>query len=131
MWGNEAHIAPELHSLLGSTLRQRQTTTIKMDYSKQGVFELGVLGFEVLIGSGPIEGYPASCTDRDGVVHYSDDQIAPIIDHQQANPHDQETAITREQEEMLRRAVSCDPSRRPSLDEMIDCFDTDGSLRLC
>jgi len=135
-WGNDAHIAPELHSLLGSTLKKRRAATIEMDYSRQGVFELGVLAFEVLIGSGPIEEYPSSVTNREGVVEYSDDRIASIIDRQ---PPPSSTAttttttttiITREQEAMLKLAVSCDASRRPSLEEMIDCFDRDRSLRM-
>ena len=133
-WGNDAHTAPELHSLLQPALSQRRAAMIEMDYSKQGVFELGVLAFEVLIGSLPIAGYPGTCTNRQGVVEYADTRIPSIIE-QQVNQQQQRqssdtTTITREQEEILKRAVSCDPSRRPTLQEVIDCFDPDQSLRL-
>ena len=171
MWGNAAHIAPELHSALGSAIisqQQRSSSSssssresrggrveVEVDFSKQGSFELGVLGFEVLTGAGPIDEYPASCTDgREGKVEYADSRIASIIDTQrrQLERHRQRLRdssssstsssgageeeaeewemITEEQEEMLRRAVSSDASRRPSLDEMIDCFDRDRTLRL-
>jgi len=133
-WGNDAHTAPELHSLLQPALSQRRAAMIEMDYSKQGVFELGVLAFEVLIGSVPIAGYPGTCTNRQGVVGYADTRIPSIIE-QQVNQQQQRqasdtTAITREQEAILKRAVSYDPSRRPTLQEVIDCFDPDQSLRL-
>jgi len=133
-WGNDAHTAPELHSRLQPALSQRRAAMIEMDYSEQGVFELGVLAFEVLIGSVPIAGYPGTCTNRQGVVEYADTRIPSIIE-QQVNQQQQRqssdmTTITREQEEILKRAVSCDPSRRPTLQEVIDCFDPDQSLRL-
>jgi len=133
-WGNDAHTAPELHSRLQPALSQRRAAMIEMDYSKQGVFELGVLAFEVLIGSVPFAGYPGTCTNRQGVVEYADTQIPSIIE-QHANQQQQRqssdtTTITREQEAILKRAVSCDPSRRPTLQEVIDCFDPDQSLRL-
>ena len=177
MWGNAAHIAPELHSALGSAIisqQQRSSSSssssresrggrveVEVDFSKQGSFELGVLGFEVLTGAGPIDEYPASCTDgREGKVEYADSRIASIIDTQRrqlerhrqplrdassssssssstssssragAGEEEEWEMITEEQEEMLRRAVSSDASRRPSLDEMIDCFDRDRTLRL-
>jgi len=133
-WGNDAHTAPELHSRLQPALSQRRAAMIEMDYSKQGVFELGVLAFEVLIGSVPIAGYPGTCTNRQGVVEYTDTRIPSIIElqgnQQQQRQASEPTTITGEQEAILKRAVSCDPSRRPTLQEVIDCFDPDQSLRL-
>jgi len=117
-WGNAAHIAPELHSALGSAKKARMEHKVELDYSRQSVFELGVLGFEIVIGSHPVSGYPSSVTSRSGVVEYGDDAIAQISSDR----------IGSEQASMLRRAVSCDASRRPSLDELIRCFDATGEL---
>ena len=122
MWGNQAHIAPELHSALGhathaqsrsspTTLRRLE---IEIDYSRQPVFELGVLAFEIVLGTTPIDDYPASVTDRTtGTVRYNDSEIARI-------PTDR---LGVEHASMLRRMVSCDPSHRPSLEDVLAFFD--------
>ena len=123
MWGNQAHIAPELHSSLGSALAStriaRGRQEVELDYSRQSVFELGVLAFEIVNGDLPVSGYPFSVTSQSTrVVEYCDADIARISPYQ----------LREEQASMLRRAVSCDPSRRPSLDELIRCFDPTGEL---
>ena len=123
MWGNQAHIAPELHSSLGSALAStriaRGRQEVELDYSRQSVFELGVLGFEIVNGDLPVSGYPGSVISQStGMIQYGDDHIARISPDQ----------LGEEQASMLRRAVSCDPSRRPSLDELIRCFDPTGEL---
>jgi len=118
-WGNPSHIAPELHSALGSATRSHQRQEVELDYSRQSVFELGVLAFEIVNGCHPVEGYPFSVTSRStGRIEYGDDDIARISADQ----------LGSEQASMLRRAVSCDASRRPSLDELIRCFDPEGDL---
>jgi len=118
-WGNPSHIAPELHSALGSAMRARGRQEVELDYSRQSVFELGALGFEIVNGCHPVSGYPGSVTSRaTGRVQYGDDDIAQI------SP----VRLSSEQAPMLRRAVSCDASRRPSLDELIQCFDPTGEL---
>ena len=123
-WGNQAHIAPELHSALGSALApalraERRQEEVELDYSRQSVFELGVLAFEIVNGDLPVSGYPFSVTSQSTrVVEYCDADIARISPYQ----------LSEEQASMLRRAVSCDPSRRPSLDELIRCFDPTGEL---
>jgi len=118
-WGNPSHIAPELHSALGSAMRANRRQEVELDYSQQSVFELGVLGFEIVNGGHPIAEYPFSVTSRStGRVEYGDDEIAQISDDR----------LGSEQASMLRRAVSCDASRRPSLDELIRCFDPEGEL---
>jgi len=118
-WGNASHIAPELHSALGSATRARREVRVELDYSRQSVFELGVLAFEIVNGSHPVEGYPFSVTSRStGMIEYGDDDIARISADR----------LVSEQASMLRRAVSCDASRRPSLDELIRCFDPEGDL---
>jgi len=92
---------------------------VELDYSRQSVFELGVLAFEIVNGSHPVEGYPGSVTSRStGRIEYGDDDIARIS----------EDRLGSEQASMLRRSVSCDASRRPSLDELIRCFDPEGDL---
>ena len=92
---------------------------MELDYSRQSVFELGVLGFEIVNGCHPVEGYPFSVTSRStGRIEYGDDDIAQISADR----------LGSEQASMLRRAVSCDASRRPSLDELIRCFDETGEL---
>jgi len=123
MWGNQAHIAPELHSSLGSALAStriaRGRQEVELDYSRQSVFELGVLAFEIVNGDLPVSGYPFSVISQStGTVEYCDADIARISPNR----------LSEEQASMLRRAVSCDPSRRPSLDELIRCFDPTGEL---
>jgi len=118
-WGNPSHIAPELHSALGSAMRTNRRQEVELDYSRQSVFELGVLGFEIVNGSHPVSGYPFSVTSRStGVVEYGDDAIGEISAER----------LGSEQASMLRRAVSCDARDRPSLDELIRCFDATGEL---
>jgi len=118
-WGNVSHIAPELHSALGSAMRARGRQEVELDYSRQSVFELGALGFEIVNGCHPVEGYPFSVTSRaTGRVQYGDDDIARISPDR----------LGSEQASMLRRAVLCDASRRPSLEELIRCFDPTGEL---
>jgi len=118
-WGNASHIAPELHSALGSAMRGRKETRVELDYSRQSVFELGALGFEIVNGCHPVSEYPFSVTSRaTGRIEYGDDDIAQISADR----------LGSEQASMLRRAVSCDASRRPSLDELIRCFDETGEL---
>jgi len=119
-WGNAEHIAPELHSAVGSATRARREVRVELDHSRQSVFELGVLGFEIVNhGSHPIEDYPGSVTSRStGRIEYGDGDIAQISADR----------LGSEQASMLRRAVSCDASRRPSLDELIRCFDPTGEL---
>jgi len=118
-WGNQSHIAPELHSALGSAMRARSEVRVELDYSRQSVFELGVLAFEIVNGYHPISEYLVSVTSRStGRIEYGDDDIARISPDR----------LGSEQASMLRRAVSCDASRRPSLDELIRCFDPEGDL---
>ena len=118
-WGNPQHIAPELHSALESAMGANRRQEVELDYSRQAVFELGVLGFEIVNGCHPVLEYPGSVTSRaTRTVQYGDDDIAQISPDR----------LGSEQASMLRRAVSCDPSRRPSLDELIRCFDRTGEL---
>jgi len=118
-WGNASHIAPELQSALGSAVRANLRQEVELDYSRQSVFELGVVGFEIVNGCHPVEGYPFSVTSPStGRVQYGDGDIAQISADR----------LGSEQASMLRRAVSCDASRRPSLDELIGCFDPTGEL---
>ena len=120
-WGNASHIAPELHSALGSAMKANRRQEVELDYSRQSVFELGVLGFEIVNGCHPVSGYPFSVTSRStGRVQYGDDAIAQISPYR----------LGEEQASMLRRAVSCDASRRPSLYELIRCFDPTGELEV-
>jgi len=92
---------------------------VELDYSRQSVFELGVLAFEIVNGYHPISEYLVSVTSRStGRIEYGDDDIARISPDR----------LGSEQASMLRRAVSCDASRRPSLDELIRCFDPEGDL---
>ena len=127
MWGNPAHIAPELHSALGGAIISQRSSSaswrldVEMDYSRQSVFELGVVAFEVILGVGPIEDYPRSSTNgMTGIVRYNDSEIAHI-------PHDR---LGVDQSSMLRRMVSCDASRRPSLEDVVALFDPAGEFLL-
>jgi len=128
MWGNQAHIAPELHSALNhAILAQRSSPKashrleIEIDFSGQPVFELGVLAFEIVLGTTPIDDYPASVTDRTtGAVRFKDSKIARIPTYR----------LGVDQASMLRRMVSCDPSRRPSLEAVLSFFDPHREYRL-
>jgi len=119
-WGNQAHIAPELHTALKSTIiaqrTSREARAVELDYSRQAVFELGVIGFEIVTRDGPIAEYPSSVTNgATGEVRFSDDEIARIGVER----------LGEDESSMLRRMVSCDPRRRPRLEEVIECFDRD------
>jgi len=119
MWGNEAHIAPELHSALNAAKASGRAMQVELDFSKQAVYELGIVGYEVVTGEGPLNGeYPSSLVARgsrgaSSRIEYGDDQITLI----------REERLEREQASMLKRMVACDPSRRPSLVEVLKCFD--------
>ena len=118
-WGNVKHIAPELHSALALAMRANQRQEVDLDYSRQSVFELGVLAFEIVNGCHPVPGYPFSATSLfGGMIKYGDDGIARISPDR----------LGSEQASMLRRAVSCDARDRPSLDELIRCFDATREL---
>jgi len=117
-WGNASHIAPELQSVLVSAQQARRRQEVELDYSRQSVFELGALGFEIVNGCHPVAGYPFSVTSPSGRVRYGDGDIGQISADR----------LGLEQASMLRRAVSCDASHRPSLDELIECFDPTGEL---
>jgi len=118
-WGNASHIAPELQSAVGSAQRARGRQEVELDYSRQSVFELGALGFEIVNGCHPVAGYPNIFTSPStGRVQYGDGDIGQISADR----------LGSEQASMLRRAMSCDASRRPSLDELIRCFDPTGEL---
>ena len=120
-WGNPAHIAPELHSALGSAMRANRRQEVELDYSRQSVFELGVLAFEIVNRDHPVSGYPYSITAQStGIVEYGDDDIARIS----------RDRLGEEQASMLRRAVSCDASRRPSLEDVVALFDPAGEFLL-
>jgi len=85
------------------------------------VFELGVLAFEIVLGTTPINDYPASVTDRaTGAVRFKDSEIARIPTYR----------LGVDQASMLRRMVSCDPSRRPSLEAVLAFFDPHREYRL-
>jgi serine/threonine protein kinase len=60
-WGNTPHIAPEL--LLEYQRVQVESGPARLDFSKQPVFELGVLAYEICAGEHPFEDYPASLDD--------------------------------------------------------------------
>jgi hypothetical protein len=55
-WGNDGHVAPELYAEF--LLARADGRAAAIDFSKQPVFELGVLTYEILGGAHPIDGYP-------------------------------------------------------------------------
>jgi len=123
LWGNPHHIAPELHSTLGAAMNAqrsaREACGVELDYSKQAVFELGVLGFEIVNGSGPIDGYPESVANRTTrTVRYDDSHIAEI-------PRDR---LRADLGAMLRTMVSFDARQRPSLGDVLALFDPEGEF---
>jgi serine/threonine protein kinase len=69
LWGNQAHVAPELLREHQRVLRHGGTATF--NFSKQATFELGVLAYEICAGEHPIGGYPA-------VVDYTEEDVVPF-----------------------------------------------------
>jgi serine/threonine protein kinase len=112
LWSSTAHIAPEVHEAIDvATHRAREsrsTLAVSVDYSKQAVFELGVLTCEILTGgNGLIPNYLLNPT-ANGASH---DTLSP-----------NRFVLGREQSEMLRRAVTRDPEARPTVEQMMECF---------
>jgi serine/threonine protein kinase len=69
LWGNPAHVAPEL--LREHQRVRRHGGTATFNFSKQATFELGVLAYEICAGEHPIDGYPA-------VVDYTEEDVVPF-----------------------------------------------------
>ena len=111
-WGNPSHIAPELHTQVNVAVNARKRQLIDLDYSKQSIYELGVLVYNIVDGNGPIIDYPSSCTERSGAVVYSDKEIMDI----------QPDALDPALAQLVKRAVSFDPRNRPQLQEVYEAF---------
>jgi hypothetical protein len=65
LWGNPLHAAPELQL---EHIRVRHSGgNARFDFSKQPVFELGVLAYEICAGEHPVASYPAvlECAEAD------------------------------------------------------------------
>lgn len=108
-WGNPSHIAPELHTALNAAVRAKKRELIELDYSHQAVFELGVLGYELVLADGPVVNYPGSCqSGAMGAVSYNDSLVQEIPGE----------ALDPELAALLRGAVACQPEDRPTLDEL-------------
>ena len=69
LWGNPAHAAPELQAEHARV--RRQGGAARLDFSKQAVFELGVLAYEVCTGVHPVLDYPM-------VLEYGPEDIAAL-----------------------------------------------------
>jgi serine/threonine protein kinase len=93
--GNFQHRSPEVINDF--------TSVQPLCFSKQASFELGVLGYEVLLGGHPMHSYP---TAYGMPVQYADDQIAVIKEEFCGNVR---------LRELLRQLVVCDAMRRETL----------------
>ncbi len=101
LWGNPAHIAPELHNAC-----QHDEP---IPFAGQAVFELGVLILEVALGGEhPLPGYPDAFEDRAARVVGYDTPSFPDM------PNVSPALMT-----LLTRMISCNPADRPSLSEVI------------
>jgi serine/threonine protein kinase len=69
LWGNPAHAAPELHAEQARV--RRQGGVARLDFSKQPVFELGVLAYEVCAGVHPVVDYSVT-------LEYGPDDVAAL-----------------------------------------------------
>lgn len=113
VWGNMAHIAPELHDSLNHALRAKKRHDVELDYSKQYIFELGIIAYEIILGDLPLENYPSAFTSKfSGELQpYSNRDLTKI------GPH---LGINDEIVQILQRAVAYNPDTRPELDEFRD-----------
>ncbi len=120
-WGNNNHVAPELYAEF--FLAKADGRAAALDFSKQPVFELGVLAYEILGGAHPIDGYPhvavaspisgagagAGVAGGSGLTEYA------VMDLPSVYP-----AALRD---LCRRMVARDPRARPELAEAVGALD--------
>jgi hypothetical protein len=77
--GNPAHMAPEVLNALKALLQPR-TASVIVDYTKQAVFETGVLLCELAVLKHAIPEYPTSVTVLpSNKIEYDDASICPWL----------------------------------------------------
>lgn len=113
LWGNQAHLAPEVLNDFSSGKRKSQNdpsaVEVVLDYTKQSVFELGTLDFEIVLGDTPVHGYPNDSTDPvTQQVKYSPHDIAPLPRYPPAF------------RQLLLYSIHPDPSRRIPLPNFLE-----------
>eukprot|EP00051_Salpingoeca_urceolata_P025875 m.471671 g.471671 ORF g.471671 m.471671 type:complete len:248 (+) comp20378_c0_seq12:780-1523(+) len=103
LWGNPAHISPELHNACA----ERRD----LDFAMQPVFALGVLGCEVGLGDHPLGDYPLGFDSGDGsnTIRYDRSHVTAVPPE----------AGGIELQELLLSMVEFDPARRPSLHQIV------------
>jgi hypothetical protein len=112
MWGNEAHISPELLNALEESCDNSGVAVF--DYKGQPSFELGVLGFEIALGDHALPDYPLAFKDGDGHVAYD---VNSIQDSALSK-----TGYPEEFCDLLTACASFDALKRPSLSDSLDLF---------
>lgn len=117
LWGNLAHVSPEL---LNASKQQAD-----FDFDGQPVFELGVLGLEVLLGHHPLGDYPCDevAVGVERLVLY--DEVNDVRDRYLPTIRPNARGLF----ELLCRMIAFDPRRRPCLEEVL--ADLQGLLRIC
>jgi serine/threonine protein kinase len=91
--------------------KNRIESDLHLDYTKQSVFELGVLGIELLLGDHPLPNYPtAYISHQTGCITYADDSIQLPI----SGPYPISLL------HLLRQSLACEPHRRPTLSQFLN-----------
>lgn len=77
--GNPSHLSPEVHEAL-KTIKKGPTKVATVNYSKQHVFETGVLLWEILLGHHPIANYAHQTQGVGSLKAIQDDDICFLPD---------------------------------------------------
>jgi hypothetical protein len=117
-FGNLEHVAPEVLNAFTSHSKNRDTAGL-IDYTKQAVFDAGVLLAELLLGTHPIDGYPAAfappagspAADATPAVRAYWPEELQVLAHHDLYPDDFLA--------LVRRMLAFDPAARPSVGEVL------------
>jgi WD40 repeat protein len=117
-YGNIAHVAPELQNAASIAGRSGRADVV-LDYTKQAVFDTGIVICEMMAGVHPLGAYPTSVAPLPGS---PDAARTPCV-----RPYGPEAILVPEHHEaypdaflaLLRRMVAFRPEERPSVGEVL------------
>jgi hypothetical protein len=116
-WGNADHIAPELHVELARARAMRREALL--NFTGQPAFELGVLAYEICLGEHPIDNYPRSILEAEGLTSVGGSGVGLDPAAFAASLPRLPSEYPAELEALCRRLLSLTPADRPHLAEVV------------